>query len=220
MSDFNNLEGKQCNKCGEFKPFTLFCRHKKSKDGFNWTCKECAASLHRKWREEHRGYKPPCLANYEGYHQRWYQENKQRHLEKQREQRKDRAPEIREYMRGYRERNREKIKEWQDRWEQEHPGDAQRRTERWQAKNPDRVLEINKRRRARKLGAEGSHTMAEFAALCQQYNNKCLRCGETKRLTADHVVPLSKGGTDYIENIQPLCIACNSSKHTQTIDYR
>jgi 5-methylcytosine-specific restriction endonuclease McrA len=48
-----------------------------------------------------------------------------------------------------------------------------------------------------------------------------LCCGRPDvKLTQDHVVPLARGGSNLIDNIQPLCASCNSSKGTQTIDYR
>lgn len=34
------------------------------------------------------------------------------------------------------------------------------------------------------------------------------------------MVPLVLGGTDYIDNIQPLCKSDNSSKGTKIMDYR
>lgn len=37
-------------------------------------------------------------------------------------------------------------------------------------------------------------------------------CKVSKAGTKDHVVPLSKGGTNYIDNIVPACVSCNSSK--------
>ena len=79
-----------------------------------------------------------------------------------------------------------------------------------------------KRRRARKKNAEGSHTLEEWEALKTHYNHMCLcckRCEPEIKLTEDHVVPLSKNGSDYIWNIQPLCINCNSKKYTKTISY-
>jgi hypothetical protein len=78
-------------------------------------------------------------------------------------------------------------------------------------------------RKIRRKGAEGSHTDAEWEALKVKYAYTCLRCGQQEpaiTLTRDHVKPLILGGTDYIENIQPLCHGCNSAKNDKEIDYR
>ena len=41
---------------------------------------------------------------------------------------------------------------------------------------------------------------------------RCVVCGSTDRLTIDHIVPVSKGGTNDIDNLQSMCQPCNSSK--------
>lgn len=56
--------------------------------------------------------------------------------------------------------------------------------------------------------------------IVKEFNGKCLCCGSRKKLTIDHVVPISQGGTDDIENLQLLCRSCNSRKGTDTTDYR
>lgn len=66
----------------------------------------------------------------------------------------------------------------------------------------------------------GTHTRAEWLALCAHYNNRCLCCRRKRPLTKDHVIPIVLGGSDNIDNIQPLCRSCNSSKGTSITDYR
>jgi 5-methylcytosine-specific restriction endonuclease McrA len=41
---------------------------------------------------------------------------------------------------------------------------------------------------------------------------RCVECGATGRLTVDHIVPRSKGGTDALENLQTMCSPCNGRK--------
>lgn len=82
-----------------------------------------------------------------------------------------------------------------------------------------RVNVANHKRRAR-IQSSGSHTDQEWIELCAKYDHRCLCCGEAKPLTKDHVLPLSLGGDNTIQNLQPLCLACNLRKHAKHIDYR
>lgn len=76
------------------------------------------------------------------------------------------------------------------------------------------------RRRAHVLGSGGSFTRQEWQQVCEQYDHRCACCGKKSKLTADHVIPLSRGGLNTIENIQPLCKSCNCRKHVKKTDYR
>ena len=82
----------------------------------------------------------------------------------------------------------------------------------WVKNHPEQMAHLKARRYARKKNAEGSHTFEEWKELCKKFDWKCAKCGRKTKLTKDHIKPLSKNGTDYIDNIQPLCRSCNSRK--------
>jgi 5-methylcytosine-specific restriction endonuclease McrA len=87
----------------------------------------------------------------------------------------------------------------------------------WKA-NPEKKAVLESRRRARKAGNGGSHTVEERREKFMRFDNVCYYCGANKPLTEDHLIPLKRGGTDNIENIVPACRSCNSSKNASTVD--
>jgi 5-methylcytosine-specific restriction endonuclease McrA len=194
--------GRICVACGEWKPAGDYYSHQNTKDGLNPRCKACVSAYRKALRRR----------NPESAHQK-----------------------TREYNRRYRAKN---------------PGLAVRRVQEYRAANYEAVMAREARYRAenrdrlrarrrelyradparhkaylyawkdRKAANGGSFTSEEWIALCERYGYRCLSCGDLCPLTADHVVPVSKGGANTIDNIQPLCQPCNSSKGTRIIDYR
>ena len=161
-------------------------------------CKKCGTSEWDKWGE--------CRVCKAERNRRWQRENPDKMIERARRWRRANPDKEAEKSRRWARANQEKVAAQSHRWRQENP-----------ANNTAKMH----RRRTRQTEAGGSFTAKEWKALCNHYGNKCLCCNRTGlKLTADHIKPVSKGGTSNIDNIQPLCGACNSSKHDKHIDYR
>lgn len=69
-------------------------------------------------------------------------------------------------------------------------------------------------RRARLRGNGGRHTPAELDALFLEQESCCYYCGRLLdgHYARDHKQPLSRGGTDTIDNIALCCERCNTRK--------
>lgn len=46
----------------------------------------------------------------------------------------------------------------------------------------------------------------------------CRRCGATDDLQMDHLIPVSRGGTNDLDNLAILCRPCNLNKRAKTWD--
>ena len=79
------------------------------------------------------------------------------------------------------------------------------------------------------MGAEGTYTNDEWTALIVAFDGRCAygllfpeqaKCDGVTfkgKLTVGHIVPLARGGSNWISNIAPLCQQCNSSQCAKTL---
>lgn len=74
-----------------------------------------------------------------------------------------------------------------------------------------RLAQRRARLKARTGKASVGHSEDEWRRLLWRYCGVCAYCGELAA-ERDHVIPVSRGGTDFIGNILPACRACNASK--------
>ena len=59
---------------------------------------------------------------------------------------------------------------------------------------------------------KGTHTDQQWDRLLGFCRGRCLKCQSESEIVKDHIVPISHGGSDSINNIQPLCATCNAKK--------
>jgi hypothetical protein len=49
-------------------------------------------------------------------------------------------------------------------------------------------------------------------AVWRRDEGKCVKCGSREKLEYDHIIPISKGGSNTVRNIELLCEKCNREK--------
>ena len=196
----------------------------------------------KKWREDNKEH----LKEYgRKYHKKYYPKNREKLLEyykKWREENKEyKNLKDREYNSRKRqdekwvEKERKRGREYYRKRAKLDPGFANRQFKERYRNDPE--FNLKKRRyavkyakkhkekkmvwvnnySARKRNAEGSFTTDEWEKLLEKNNHSCIFCGTKERLSIDHIIPLSKNGTNYIWNIQPLCRSCNSKKSNKVL---
>ena len=107
-------------------------------------------------------------------------------------------------------------------WEKRNPAKVAARQARWVSKNLPKCAIKSKKRREMLRSVEqtdsiSSKVLAQLISSCARM--KCAICGKNmpkNDRTYDHVIPLSKGGTGHIANLQIVHLSCNCAKRCKT----
>ena len=117
------------------------------------------------------------------------------------------------YLAEFRQRpgKQEIAREASRRWALEHPDEFAERVRRIQRRN-------GPKRKIRMLnGDTRAVSERDWLRLCARHDFRCFYCDEKKKLTMDHIVPISRGGRHSIGNLIPACQSCNSRKRHRLI---
>lgn len=151
----------------------------------------------------------------------YYAKHKDRCLLRILARQKAKRDQINEYHKAYRAKNPDKVKLWTLTSKQrETSEDKQRRRDRnrgYYAQDTLRYLSYNNTYRARKMSAGGFHTDADLHDMYIRQNGRCIYCCVTLQGTPsiDHIVPLSRGGSNWPSNLCLTCVTCNKRKNAR-----
>jgi 5-methylcytosine-specific restriction endonuclease McrA len=199
--------------------------------------KEIATAKRRAWvennREKSRAAKRAYYANTSDKQkktQKKIREKKKEQYKSARSARHNANPEIRReidaryyrknrerilsYLNGYREENKKLISAAGRIYREKNLDKIRARMKEYYQNNKEIYYAAVHRRKARLANCEGSFTYDDVRALLIAQEFKCVYCKADiiKKYTVDHIMPISKGGSNWPSNLQMLCKSCNCKK--------
>lgn len=191
---------KTCTQCKVVKPIDEFPPDRRNSDGKQGKCRACRATNQRAYITKHPERKRESDKRFRENHPEF----------------------MREKQRAYSANNRDRLNALSAQWRRDHRSRRNEIVRAYRARHSESYRVTHQRYQARKWAAEGACTRAEWEAILEQYapEGRCPACGNQRPMTMDHIIPLSLGGTNSINNLQPLCNHCNAVKGQKIIDYR
>lgn len=218
------MNHKTCSKCRNTYPATNDFFNTKGRS--DMTLRACCKNCERAYRVANKAHKADVSKSYRAKNKdeirskksayyfanreksldryyKWLEENRDRVTSYQHEYSRKRKDAKREYDHEYRDKNRQSIIQRQYRWYRENIDHAR----------------LYKRaaaaiRKSRQLNAPGSYSAADVERIYRAQRGKCYYCGKSvgNEYHVDHVVPISRGGSNFPDNLVVSCPSCNCRK--------
>ena len=211
------IPSKRCTKCGVEYPATTEYFPKRSKDVLRTECKKCRCEYQHNHYIEHAEDVCQRARHYYANHSKEVNERSRRYQIEHPEQRQ-------EIQRRYYASHRESELERQKRYYTDHHEKKLERDRRYRTNHPTIIRAASHRRRARKLSAGGTYSIADVRLQIKTQTDKrgrlhCHWCGKTikDKYHIDHVIPLSRGGSNSPGNLVIACPKCNLSKSNKLL---
>lgn len=217
---------KHCSKCGNEYPATnvYFGKKEKSTDGLKSWCRSCCAKESRIYYANHK--EQQASANRKRYVETrairaekgraYYIANAERIRQKSRDYYRTHQDSVRAKNREYRDANKEKYLARSRNYIAENPEVHSAAARKYRDAHPDKYRAYAHKRRAIKRGADGYDIPFDEQAQIKRQKGKCYYClCKLTEYTVEHIIPLSRGGSDHPDNKVLACPSCNYSKRNK-----
>lgn len=231
---------KRCSACKEYKDLSEFYKNKSKKDGLSCQCKSCARKYDTKYYEEHAEEKRNKA-------KAWYRSNKESALQYAARYRNSHREELREYAKKRRIENSEKVREinrksyaknrekwiaharklrlenpeYLMRYRETNREELRKKGRKYISSHLDTVRINTQNYRARKRKAEGRHSIKDMRRTYKEQEGLCYYCGKSvawEDRHDDHIMPVSRGGSNWPNNMAITCATCNIQKGNKTAE--
>ena len=125
---------------------------------------------------------------------------------------------MKKYKKEYYKNNFEKSKEKNKKWRENNYKQRKEYRKKHYQNNKEKYKAANYKRRTKMEGNGGYYTTEQWEECLKFFNYKCCYTGEPmKKESKDHIIPITKGGLNYIWNIVPCELSLNKSKNNKDL---